>query len=86
MMWSHGPHWGMMGGSGSYGAFDMLLWPIVLIAIIVGVVWFMRKDGSQDIQFMPRRRSTGLDVLEERYDRGEIGRDEYLAKKRDIEG
>ena len=64
----------------------MLLWPIVLIAIIVGIVWFMRKDGSQDIQFMPRRRSTGLDVLEERYDRGEIGRDEYLAKKRDIEG
>ena len=54
-MWSYGPHWGMMGGwgYGSYGAFDMLLWPIILIAVIVGVVWFMRKDGSQGIQFMP---------------------------------
>jgi putative membrane protein len=30
------------------------------------------------------RRSPGLDVLEERYARGEINRDEYLEKKRDI--
>ena len=88
MMWNYGPHWRMMGGwgYGSYGAFDMLLWPIILIAVIVGVVWFMRKDGSQGIQFMPRRRSTGLDVLEERFAGGEIGRDEYVEKKRDIEG
>jgi len=71
-------------GYGSYGAFNMLLWPIILIAIIVGVVWFMRKDGPQGVQF--RRRSAGLDVLEERYARGEIDRDEYLEKKRDIEG
>jgi uncharacterized membrane protein len=35
---------------------------------------------------MPRRRPTGLDVLAERYARGEIGRDEFLDKKRDIEG
>ena len=85
-MWNYGPHWGMMGswGYGSYGAFDMLLWPIILIAIIVGVVWFMRKDGSQGI--VPRRGSRELDVLEERYARGEISRDEYLGKKRDIEG
>ena len=32
------------------------------------------------------RRSSGLDVLEERYARGEINRDEYLEKKRDITG
>lgn len=87
-MWSYGPHWGMMGGwgYGSYGAFDMMLWPIILIAIIVGIVWFMRKNGSQGIEFTPPRRSTGLDVLGERYARGEISRDEYLGKKRDIEG
>jgi putative membrane protein len=32
------------------------------------------------------RRSPGLDALEERYARGEINRDEYLQKKRDITG
>jgi len=35
---------------------------------------------------LPPRRSPGLDVLEERYARGEINRDEYLQKKKDIEG
>jgi putative membrane protein len=32
------------------------------------------------------RRSPGLDTLEERYARGEINRDEYLQKRRDITG
>ncbi len=84
-MWGYGP-WGMMGGwgYGGYGAFNMLLWPIILIAIIVGVVWFVRKDSATDGQTPPTRRPSGLDVLEERYARGEIGRDEYLEKKRDL--
>jgi uncharacterized membrane protein len=30
-------------------------------------------------------KTTGLKVLEERYARGEISREEYLQKKRDIE-
>jgi putative membrane protein len=32
------------------------------------------------------QRSSALDILEERYVRGEINRDEYLEKKRDITG
>ena len=64
----------------------MMLWPIPLIAIVVGFIWFMRKDGSQGTSFTPARRSAGLDVLEERYVRGESSRDEYLSKKRDIQG
>jgi putative membrane protein len=31
-------------------------------------------------------RSPGLDVLEQRYARGEINRDEYLQKKQDLVG
>ena len=31
-------------------------------------------------------RSAGLDVLEQRYARGEINRDEYLQKKQDLVG
>jgi uncharacterized membrane protein len=33
-----------------------------------------------------RALSSALDVLEQRYARGEIGRDEYLQKKNDILG
>jgi putative membrane protein len=43
-------------------------------------VWFVRS------QPLPggKRRSTGLDLLEERYARGEISREEYLQKKHDL--
>jgi putative membrane protein len=46
------------------------------------VVWFVRSQPLAGNQ----RRSTSLEVLEERYARGEINREEYLQKKRDILG
>ncbi len=61
MMWSYGPHWGMMGGWGyrSYGASSMMLWPIILIAVIAALVWFVRKGGSSGIQFVQPSRGRG---------------------------
>ncbi|MFN3657285.1 MAG: SHOCT domain-containing protein [Pseudolabrys sp.] len=78
----YGP--GMMGGWGyGYGPVHLIVWAVILIAIVVGVVWLVRSmAGGQS----PARRSSGLDVLEERYARGEINRDEYLQKKKDILG
>ena len=54
----------------------------ILAAIIAVVVWFSRSGPSDRGQ----RRSNGLEVLEQRYARGEISREEYLEKKRDIAG
>jgi uncharacterized membrane protein len=50
------------------------------------VVWIVRY--TTDLGEHPRvgRRQPGLDVLEERYARGEINSDEYLQKKKDIVG
>jgi putative membrane protein len=62
--------------------FGFVFWLAVLAAIVAVVVWFSRSQplgGSE-------RRSGGLDVLEQRYARGEISREEYLEKKRDITG
>jgi putative membrane protein len=87
MGYGYGPGWGMMGGYGGYGygfgIFHMIIWIVILIAIVALVVWLMRSATGPG---MPPRRSTGLDVLEERYARGEINRDEYLQKKKDIGG
>ncbi len=84
-----GPHWGMMDGWGygyGFGLAHMIVWVIILIAIIVGIIWLGRSlAASGGRQGLPRR-SAGLDVLEERYARGEINRDEYLQKKRDLGG
>ncbi len=60
------------------------VWLLVIALVIAGVVWFVRSQppaGSQRLE----ARSAGLKVLEERYARGEISREEYLQKKRDIE-
>jgi putative membrane protein len=85
-MWGYGPGYGSMMGYGyGYGPVHMIVWAVILIAIVVGVVWLVRamtRDGAA----ATARRSPGLDVLEERYARGEVNRDEYLQKKRDIAG
>lgn len=81
-----GPHWGMMGGWGygyGYGLAHMIIWVVILIAIIIGIVWLVRSLSAKDDRVLPRRRA-GLDVLEERYARGEINREEYLQKKQDM--
>ncbi len=87
MGYGYGPQWGMMGGYGyGYGPVHMIIWVMVLIAIVALVVWLVRSAGGLGAPQLPPRRSTGLDVLEERYARGEINRDEYLQKKRDMAG
>jgi putative membrane protein len=50
----------------------------LLAILVVGVVWLARSGAIG-------RRSTALDILETRYARGEIGRDEYLQKKTDLQ-
>jgi len=78
----------MMGGwgYGGYGPIGMIIWLVFLVAIVGGVVWFFRRSQQQQGQppQLPTARSRGLDVLEERYARGEIEREEYLQKKRDL--
>ena len=81
--YGYGPQWGMMGG---YGGFGMIVWVVVLIAIVALVVWLVRSSASAGMHPLSARRSPGLEVLEERYARGDISRDEYLQKKKDIGG
>ena len=59
----------------------------ILILLIAAAVWFVNdmKSGRNDDGW-PRiewgsSRSHALELLEERYARGEISREEYLQKK-----
>jgi putative membrane protein len=63
----------------------------ILVLLIAAAVWFVNnaKSGRNDDGW-PRiewgsSRSHALELLEERYARGEITREEYLQKKRDLE-
>ena len=86
MMWGYGRDWGMMGGWGG-GAFGMIIWPLVIVALVVGLIWFMQSPSYSGAgRSQPPRRSSGLDILEERYARGEINREEFLQRKQEISG
>lgn len=91
--YGYGPGWNMMEGWGGYagygfGLVHMLIWIVVLVGVVALVVWLVRAVAGTNAHHLPPapRRSPGLDVLEERYARGEIDRDEYLQKRKDIAG
>ena len=89
-MWGDGPHWGFMGGWGGYGwtgVLGMFFGFIFLVVVIAVVVWLVRGGWQPDSRAAALNgRSRGLDILEERYAKGEIDRDEYLKKKQDLGG
>lgn len=74
-MWEY-----MNGGMGFGMGLGMLLIWGVLIALIVVLV--RAAMGSTNTN---RQARTALDILEERYARGEIGREEFEQKKRDLQ-
>jgi len=75
-MWEHMDGWGGM------GIFGMLLfWGLVIAAIVV-VVKF--ATGGRNFGLRDKEKSA-LNILKERYARGEIEREEFEQKKRDLE-
>ena len=85
-MYGYGNGWGMMGGGyGSMGGFSIVFWLLALVLIAGVVVWFMRSSPSMGLGRQPATRPGGLDLLEQRYARGEVDREEYLQKKGDLQ-
>ena len=82
--WGMGP--GMMGWGYGMGWFGPLIMIAFWIAVIVGIVFLIRW-------LVIATRSTGqkryyedsaLEILKRRYARGEIGKEEFEEKKRDL--
>ena len=76
--------WGLDGfgfGGGGMGIGMLLFWGLIIAAIVVLARGFGGKsEGSEPRQ----REKTPLDILGERYARGEIGKAEYEEKRRDL--
>ena len=86
MGYGYGSHWGMMGwGDGGIRPFGMIIWLVIIIAVIAFVSWAVSARSSR-MRHERRSGSVALELLEQRYARGEIGRDEYLQKKNDMLG
>lgn len=58
----------------------ILFWGLVIVTIIALVRWVVANNSGGS----GSARESALDILRERYARGEIKREEYEQKKRDL--
>lgn len=69
------------GGGFWFGPLWMIVWIVVLALGIAALVrWLGASGGGAE-----RSVCTARNILDERYARGEIDRDEYIRRKQDIE-
>lgn len=80
--------WPMMGGWGMmpwWGALIMtIFWAVIVAGIVVFIVWIVRNISAHAPTQAGQNRA--LELLKERYARGELTRDEYLQMRHDLEG
>ena len=82
-MWNgmEGFGWGWMG----FGMISMLLfWIAIILCIVALMKWLGGGTVSSDLGPPSSHSRTALEILGERYARGEIGKDEFEQKKRDL--
>ncbi len=73
----------MMNGFEGHG-WGMGWWWIIGLIIVVAIVWLVVKSMSTNSNPNLPSGKSALDILKERYARGEIEKDEYERKKRDL--
>jgi putative membrane protein len=74
--------WGMWGAWGIGMLLIMLtFWVLVIVALVAAIRWLVHQGGDSGRE---PRRDSALEILRERYARGEIGKEEFDAKKRDL--
>ena len=78
-MGGHDGGWGWMG----FGVIGMSLFWILVIVVVVVLAKSVWGPGASSDRGQPK---TALDILKECYARGEIDKEEFETKKRDLGG
>ncbi len=81
--WQMGP--GMMGnwGMGWFGMIFMItFWVLIIVGLVFLIKWLIQTTSSGKTG--GRMGSSAINILKERYARGEIDQAEFEAKKKDL--
>ena len=81
--WHMGP--GMMGywGMGWFGGIFMIVfWILILVGLVFVIRWLVQATGKG--AHSAQSGSRAMDILKERYARGEIDREEFEQRRRDL--
>lgn len=68
-------------GAWMFGGWLVMLaiWVLPFVALFAAIKYLLGRSGSSGAT------KSALDILDEAYARGEIGRDEYLQKRSDLQ-
>lgn len=82
--WGMHPMWGVWGLWGIGMMLVMLVfWGLIIAGLVIGLRWLV----SLGREARPESRyDAALDILRQRYARGDISREEFEARKRDLGG
>jgi putative membrane protein len=76
--WGWHPMWGMWGAWGlGMMLFMTVFWVLVIAGLVLGIRWLVTQGRES-------RSDTALDILRQRYARGEINKEEFDTKRRDL--
>lgn len=63
------------------GGFMWIFWILLIVGVVAVISALPRKDRPEEREFHP----SPVDILKERYARGEINRDEYERSLKDLQ-
>jgi len=77
--------WGSWGYGHGWGMPFLGVGPFLSLAIIVGVIYFLfRQDGPLRGRSPEEQADSARDILDRRYARGELTKEQYEQMKRDL--
>jgi len=85
----HGFGYNCFGNFGGYGWLGMILNLIFVLIVILGIIWFAiwltnRMRHNTSMMDTPSAMISPIEILQARYARGEINREQYLEILNDL--
>ena len=71
----------MSGGMGFWSLFGMIFWIVLIAGIILLAIWVIQRAAGGGTS---KTGESALEILKKRYASGEISKEEFEEKKRDI--